>query len=76
MHHYGEDHFRVTEVGQGFEIEFQNAVTGARIQMRIPRQGALEESGLPLTKDQVIMVARSISHLLRTELRGMGEVAG
>ncbi len=72
-HHFGEAAIEVQEVrtfegGDAFRIVITSHVSGARVEMTVPRVGMYSNPNLPIEERTVQSIAREIAHLLRRTL--------
>src|SRR5262249_47909418 len=72
-HHFGEiaidvEAVRTVEGRDTFRVVITSQVSGARVEMTIPRNGMYSDPSLPIERNTVEAVAREVAHLLRRML--------
>ena len=66
-HHYG--HISIVPTPTGYDVIFQNANTGQRITLNIPRSRIFEDdSSRQITRDETRRVAERVREILEDEL--------
>lgn len=65
MHHYGEDAVSAEVTYDGFRIELENHVTGARIVVSGPLHGVFQDPDQPMDEDSAMRIGSEFAHLMR-----------